>query len=248
MRESILTMPRTAYDSMIVIKVTESGATKEFQVYRGVLRFHSEFFKRALSNRWQSGSASVYEITDTKIATFETFFNWMNTDSLLVDKTLVDVTFRQIVEVFKFADFYLMPGLKNRAMEAFFNVVCEELNFDVSAVANIYEHSTPQNLFRKLAVDIAVDIYEFDVLSIEDPEVTIEFLKDVIMASRAKNTAPGRGKMNASFKDWKDSMAEHFCGKYHYHGAWDAEVPPGSIARSSNLFFPSTRANSCSNS
>lgn len=225
----ILIKLRKAYDSISVIKVTEKSVKKEFPVYRGVLCFHSEFFKRALSDRWQNGSASVYNIEDTKIAIFEMFFNWMNTDHLLEDKKSIDHS-KQTVELYKFADFYAIPSLKNRAMEAFFHSVSENKIFNMGEVASIYKHTTQHDLFRKLVVDLAVDTYRFDPPSVKDKENAYEFLMEVIMASRAKKTAPGLGRP-VPWKEWKGSMAENFCAQYHYHGAQDTEVAPEPSAK-----------------
>ncbi|KAF1971648.1 hypothetical protein BU23DRAFT_178673 [Bimuria novae-zelandiae CBS 107.79] len=77
--------PASAYDGMMTIEVevpsqSDTNAIKKYQVYRGVLCFHSDFFNKALNGPFKEGGAKSYRLdNNVKPETFELYYNWMNT-------------------------------------------------------------------------------------------------------------------------------------------------------------------------
>ncbi|KAF1971647.1 hypothetical protein BU23DRAFT_646161 [Bimuria novae-zelandiae CBS 107.79] len=208
--------PATAYDRITTIKVSEGSTSREFLVYRGVLCFHSELFKRAFNSNFKEGDLDVYEVTDYKIVTFEMFYNWINTGIPTIGLKQMD-KYYQALDLYIFTDFYTIPSLKNCAIEAHMCVYLGKRATDLTSIKAIYERTPENSPLRKLLVDIRVDWYSFKTLKTFVAGWGFDFAADIIEASRARSVVPGVGSGDMTRDQWTKRMRGDFCTRYHDH-------------------------------
>ncbi|KAK3201773.1 hypothetical protein GRF29_164g633554, partial [Pseudopithomyces chartarum] len=142
----------SAYDSILDVIVTDNKTPdlqKKFPVYRGVLCFHSKFFRSALNGPFLEYGSDVCEMEDFSIARFEMFYHWMNTGKAMDRGSAL-----ASVELFVFADFYAIPNLKDHAIGLYFSFIFMEFSIRWSMIDEIYATTPENSAMRRLAIDI----------------------------------------------------------------------------------------------
>jgi hypothetical protein len=216
----LLTSIRTAYDNIITIQVTEGPRTRrKFRIYRGVLCFHSDFYNRALNGAFRESGTHFHEVKNCTIEIFQIFYDWINTG--VQGKTL---SRGQAIDLFVFADFYVIPALKNVALEAFFQNYVEKWKLSALDLRSAYLKTVGDSPLRNLVSDLVVDTIEFDRATSErlsgrslPEECFLDMLQRFSLRSHGED-AKARCRLVDLGKDgWRNNMRAHFCERYHDH-------------------------------
>ena len=210
-----------AFKKMITITVGQDHTARDFQVYRGLLSHHSALFKRLLAGPLEdSNSHSLrYENVDV----FQIFYDWLFSGELAVEDD-ADLTAKEIVDIYIFADFYMVQDLKDRALDLYLLRFIKEWTALQDFTSMIYEKTSEESSLRKLHVDILVETFGFENLRewlSDDPK---DFLGDVMEACRDKGIVLGScpGVANGKGAYWIAEKKTRFCEKYHEHPRLDA--------------------------
>lgn len=213
------------------IKVNQGEESKTFPVYHGVVCYYSKFFDRALNGPFKEGGAETLEIEDCTIATFEMFFNWMNTG---VASKASGETFRErdALDLFVFADFYDIPALYNRSMELYVLAALKNPCIDTDIIFSIFEQTTDRSPIREVAITNLLVTSDFS--SLKEFDQSPEILMSILEKSHQCRFVPGADKVSTTLhqaclssynnigvqhtdKQWLEIQKEHFCGVFHIH-------------------------------
>jgi hypothetical protein len=205
---------------MMIIQVTEEPRTeKKFCIYRGVLCFHSDFFNRALNGAFREGGAYFHEVKDCTIEIFQFFYDWINTG--VQDKTLSG---GQAIDLFVFADYYAIPALKNVALNGYLQHSIAKWKYSVHDLRSAYLKTVENSPLRKLASDIAVDVWKFNDVTrnalsgINLPEECfLDMIQGLHHHACCEGTEAHRTRTVFGKTRWVNTMRADFCERYHDH-------------------------------
>jgi hypothetical protein len=220
---------------MMTISVGQGSSARDFQVYSGLLSHHSALFKRLLISPQDQIS---YTLSHESVDIFQIFYDWLNSGEL-VGENDADLTVREIVEVYVFADFYLIQELKDRALDFYLLRFFKDWTAPQEMTSRIYEKTPEGASLWKLHVDIMVETFGFENLREwmhDDPKV---FLADVMETCRDKKIALGScpGVANGRGALWMAEKKARFCEKYHEHPILDSYPTFEPMHVNGNRFF-----------
>ena len=101
----------------VIIGTELAEAEATFEMYKGVLIFHSDHFRSAFSGRFSEAQDGILRLPGDDPAAFTYFKNWLYTRTLQVSNR-VDCQAMEteaIVKVYIFADCRQIPALANSA-------------------------------------------------------------------------------------------------------------------------------------
>ena len=210
---------------MMTIQVIQGpGTTKKFGVHRGVLCFHSDFFNRSLNGAFKESGSYSYDVKDCKMETFQVFYDWINTGV-----QFRKLSSQQAIDLFVFADFYAVPVLKNRALEAFHRYAYDQWEIDFEVLQSVYLQTVKNSSLRKLAMDGVVETWSFQAIEENLSGVPEECLLDMLQACSLKRfvggSETGGNSLDIGKYAWDNKVRTTFCDRYHdhnkaeYHGA-----------------------------
>jgi hypothetical protein len=128
----------------------------EFQMHRGLLFFHSTYFRKLLDGPFREGGSNRHTLTDVTLDTFTMFYNWAYTGSIIDSYEIADsyLESADIINIYAFADFHMINQLENRAIDLFFIRMARTWGVDVCDTSMLYDRTTSHYPLRKLHVDI----------------------------------------------------------------------------------------------
>jgi hypothetical protein len=193
---------------------------QEFQMHRGLLCYHSEYFKKLLNGLFREGGSNKHTLADVNKDTFTMFYNWTYTGTVTNSTGTSDagLTFYDIVNIYVFADYHMVQQLKNRASELFFLRMVKEWVVQLDITSKLYEVTTEMSLLRKLHVNICLDTYGFENFRADACYVPKDFYVDLVERCQELETVPGFAPGLKSGEDkWITKTKSCFCDKYHEH-------------------------------
>lgn len=193
----------------------DGGLKKKFQVYRGLLCFHSSYFDRLLNGQFREGGSNYIRLNDTTVEIFQAFFFWLNTGKLCApagDK--IPLSTQTIAQIYVFGDSKLIPRLKNAALELFVAKAHEEWMFPRNELDYIYGNTTENCGLRRFMVEFAVNMSRWEDLDGYRHLYPKDFLVDVLVTMRGKTMHFGTAAM--SKVRWIAMTQARMC-RYHDH-------------------------------
>ena len=202
---------------MLKISVGRNDFMKTFHVYRGLLCFHSVYFKNMLNEDWREDGSDDLELTNVKVKIFQMFYDWMNTGEFS-NTVGLPLTAHDIIDLYVFADYYDVQQLRNRVLDVFFLFVSKVWEAHTPYTTRIYNDTAEASSLRKLHVDILLQIWSFEDWESDMNNHPKEFLADLLETCRKKKIV--FGSVHGMDNDWDAYMNEmrtHFCENYHEH-------------------------------
>jgi hypothetical protein len=194
--------------------------TTVFNMHRGLLCFHSEYFKNLLNGPFKEGGSNAHTLSNVSSDTFTMFYNWMYTGRVVdCDQTAdADLEFEDILNVYVFADFHMIPQLKNRALELFWQHMTKCWEVDLNLSSQIYDLTSESDPLRKLHIDIIVETHELNDWHEDQERMPKEAIVDLFDSYRKLCIAPGSMPgLDVGTSDWILKTKKKFCKRYHEH-------------------------------
>lgn len=223
---------------MVIVRVGEEATP--FHVHKGLLSFHSLYFRNNLSGRW--GDGKDIELKDQDPDDFSRFFSFLYTGRLW-ESTLPDTEHNQqssprlvtspaendiesLTRLYVFGDFHQAPRFKNAVMDAM--VLRLSRDFVIKEctawLEYAYANSPEGSGLRKFIVDLfsltSGNFIEHLKLAKGKAQL-LDFFSDVAIA-----THPFRLNRNMKLRD---ASAWAACNKCDYHDHNDINVPEKAV-------------------
>jgi hypothetical protein len=199
--------------------ITTDGS--EFQIHRGLLCFHSEYFRKLLEGPFTEGGSEKQTLSDVSCDTFTMFYNWMYTGTVVnsTEQPDADLGYDNIVNIYIFADFHMVPTLKRRALELFWLHMLKTWTVGMDLTSRIYKHTTGFASLRKLHIDLMLETCTFENWREDEEKFCKESLADILDACRKLGIVPGSrtGILSNGIQAWIMEKKKDFCVKYHEH-------------------------------
>lgn len=193
---------------------------KELQMHRGLLCFHSAYFKKLLDGPFKEGGSNTHTLKDVSSDTFTMFYNWAYT-GIVMDSNEVadtDLNYFDIIHIYEFADFHVVAQLKNRALELYFSKFCKDWSINILNSAMLYEKTAESSSLRRLHTDQLLQTWDFEDWRNISKDVPKDFIEDLFDRCREQKAVPGSLFGVRKGRDtWIKEMAKSFCTKYHEH-------------------------------
>lgn len=209
------------YDRIIKVIVGPEGATREFQVYRGLICHHSEYFDRMLNGSFREAQSESLRLEEVQVEMFHHFYDWMNTGAFDIDGYTKDEIRSKtslpevIAKLYIFADYHVVHSLKNAALDCMYLLMESEQLVPANNSPLIYSNTTGSDPLRQLLVDVAVRHWPCDINKGKLDNYDKEFLVDYVLKLKELEAAPGVLNLNRT-KQVK-AIRPNFCEWYHVH-------------------------------
>lgn len=175
-------------------------------MYRGVLCFYSDRFKRILNGSAKKGCRNIYEIDDCGEDKFVMFYNWINTGVASVRDQEVPLICdaqqrRRSVKLYEFASSYSIPALQNYAVDMFYRCSLNTRNIDSHEISAIWDHTPKYCKMRFIVIDLMIENYFYSIGAPNSDLFPARFLHDIkdLLVEVRKNS----NKKKAIDEDWK---------------------------------------------
>jgi hypothetical protein len=203
---------------MVTITVDKDANMKTFQMYRGLLCFHSEYFKNLFEGRFREAQSDTHEMPETAVSTFHMFYSWVCTGTISDIDGACDsgIGAEPIISLYAFADYHVIEELKNRAAELFFIRTAEVWRCCFTGTPGLYDRTAEGSPLRRLHVDNLLEIYDFQEMRAMLPDLPLEFIADVFETAKARGLVCGRPSFRTR-PSWYEDKKKSFCKKYHEH-------------------------------
>lgn len=86
--------------------VGPDDATKQFNIHRGLLCYHSEYFARLLNGSFKEAGSDTLGLADVRVDTFETFFYWIYVGVVEYGRNGTSQSWFKGVRAYIFADYH----------------------------------------------------------------------------------------------------------------------------------------------
>jgi hypothetical protein len=210
---------RRLYDTMMSITVGPDGAEKEYQVYRGLLCYYSDYFDRLLNGAFKEGGSKSLRLKNITVEVFQAFYYWLNTgvvDCSIAPSTSASKHWKKVIEVYVFADYHQARAFQNAIVDYLYLDNEDTRKLAMHVTPFLYANTTEEDKMRKLILDLWVESCHLRYLDkARLVHYEKEFLFDYIVACKEKGIIPGSPK--GSRDAWKKQMRRTFCGRYHRH-------------------------------
>lgn len=180
-----------------------------FQVYRGLLGYHSTTFKGLLGSK--SEEPALIDISG-EADNFRLFFRWLNTGSL-ADYGLP--SWQDIVDVYLFAEGFGVRTLQNLALDMFMRKHTDYNELPVNAANIVYQGTSPSDPLRQLLVHVVAERWGFEHPRDEGQALPSAFWHDLVDHLRIQGRVPG--ELTVPRKDWVTQECKSFCDRFHIH-------------------------------
>jgi hypothetical protein len=194
--------------------------TDVFYMHRGLLCFYSGYFNNLLNGSFKEGGSNTHTLSDVSSATFTMFYNWMYTGRVVgCDQAVdADLNFEDILNVYIFADFHMIPQLKNKTLELFWLHGTKYWEVDVKLSSEIYDLTSESDPLRRLHIDIIVETCGLDDWHEDQECMPKEVIVDLFDSYRKLCIAPGSMPgLKVGISDWILKTKKEFCKRYHEH-------------------------------
>jgi hypothetical protein len=203
---------------MVTITVGKDTSQKTFQMYRGLLCFHSEYFKNLFEGDFKEAQSDTYMMPETAVDIFELFYAWVCTGTISKSDGTYDsgIDHSTISRLYAFADYHMVEELKNRAVEVFFLRTVETWHCWFTGTQDLYDKTVEGCSLRRLHVDNLLAIYTFPDFRTCIRDLPTDFVVDLFETSKAKGLVFGKLSFQ-SRGSWYTEKKRKFCKNYHEH-------------------------------
>lgn len=191
---------------------------KDYIVHRQLLTLYSGFYDASLNGQFAERDAAIITQADTTPCVFERFRYWLYNGILYpLDTPMKSIGAQELAEVYGLADLYIIPALKNAAIDAYKNFVTSRWTMDTSASVFIFSRLPKGCAFQKLYLKGFLGTTGKFGNWLQKPSgrqiiarrCHPEFLAEMIMQGWVEDP-PNQ----FSREDWE---AMEVCGEYHDH-------------------------------
>jgi hypothetical protein len=201
--------------------IVEDGS--EFQMHRGLLCFYSEYFRKLLDGPFKEGGSNSHTLSEVSRDTFNMFYSWVYT-SVVADSdgtADADLDYDMVISLYAFADFHIVPDLKNRALELFWLHLLRSWVAPTTVTPHLYRDTPEGSFLRKLHVDLMLETHRFETWRASENHTPKAYISDLFDTCRKNSVIPGScfgicgpGK---SIDAWVKAKQQEFCATYHEH-------------------------------
>jgi hypothetical protein len=191
---------------------------KTFQMYRGLLCFHSEYFKKLFKGGFMEAHSDTHMMPDTAVDIFELFYAWVCTGTVSKSDGTCDseIDHATISRLYAFADYHVVEELKNRTVELFLIRTAETWHCWFLGTQELYDQTAEDCSLRRLHVDNLLAIYTFPDFRTCLRDLPPDFVADLFETSKAKSLV--FGKLGFQTRGaWYMEKKRLFCKNYHGH-------------------------------
>lgn len=155
-RSRILLIPRRSdFDEIIQIKVG-TGNTETFEVYKGVLKFYSGYFRAAIANieagRFAEAEDGVITLAEEEPRLFAVFKGWLFGRKLHDSLGAMPVVPTTLCELWCFGDRRQIPLLQNEAITALHRWIVETNMCPTAQLEYIYTNTCEDSSLRRFVI------------------------------------------------------------------------------------------------
>ena len=202
---------RGLYDK--IVHITVGPEKEDFEIHKGLLTKHSDYFRAALSGCFKEANEGVIVLEGEDVKAFAIFHTWLYTSKLVdvVNGEDAGFTLEEIARVYCLGDRYIVPGLKNTIIDRVIAGWVKEKGYPFLLVFNLYNQLPECDAMRKLLVDMFAweegTVLAKRISTMPD-RFPSAFLENLVVAMAER---PNPYKLyNAP---WKTSV----CASYHTH-------------------------------
>ena len=203
---------------MVTITVDEGPLKATFQMHRGVVCFHSKYFKNLFEGGFMEAQSDTHAMPQISSKTFRMFYSWMYTDTVTEKDGVSDSAINEawLIRLYSFADYHMAESLKNRVAELFFLRMAERWEDNLCETKLLYDLTPMDSPFRQLHVDILLETGSIEELQEELADLPRDFFGDMLKTCASRNMVYGR-ELLCSRREWYEDKKKTFCEKYHEH-------------------------------
>jgi hypothetical protein len=207
---------------VIVDVVVGGGWSKQtFQIYEGLLKHYSSYFKTALKEEWAGEGCRALELPHDDPDVFRAFFNWICNGKLFQQLTKeggIPFSYQKICQIYVLGDMRGVPELCNASLDLLYQKTTQLWQFPNTSVHSVYELTRDNDSLRRMFVDDAVDCFTFVDMKTKKDNYPKDFLIDVLETSCMRNVVPGENMTGGKSKSIHMRKLE-ICAKYHDHSS-----------------------------
>jgi hypothetical protein len=121
------------------------------------------------------------------------FYNWAYTGIVMdsYNNSDVDLSCLDDTNIYEFADFHVVPQLKNRALELYFMKDVKDWVVSFVNTAELYEKLPDSSSLRRLHVDLLLETSDFDTWRTSLEDLPKDFVADLFDQCRERKVVPG---------------------------------------------------------
>jgi hypothetical protein len=192
--------------------VGEDGSqAQEFPVYCGLICFQSAYFNNLLNGGFKEAGTHKVSIKDASVETFKAVLLWLN-----VGRLPPQLSYRQTFEIYVFADMYIMPRIKNHAVQDCISRLYSEWKVPYRVdVDYLYDNTTGGAPMRKIIFDFYMANTDWKETGGFHQEFHRDFLVEMFECLRVDGEVPQKSESKLS---WFNAMKDRICD-YHDHKA-----------------------------
>lgn len=140
------------------MSVKVGPSQKEYQVHKGLLCYHSEYFRGAFEGGFQESKDGVANLETENVVVFDAVFRWLYTGKLLDQEYKFDLTqrlsSRLLCETYVFAEARGIPTLKNAIINIMVPLASKQNVVLHEHAEYIYSNTPDNDKLRALLVDL----------------------------------------------------------------------------------------------
>lgn len=201
-----------------------------FQVFDGLLKHYSSYFRSALKEEWIGKGAKTIALPFDKPNVFRAFYNWLFARQLysrLSDDGSIPMSVQLICEVYVFGDVRGVSELCNAAIDLLFQRNSQRWEFPEDSLAYIYDNTTHASPLRTYMVEYGVEKYDYGRSNVGIMDLPQEHLAECLLTLCKQRKQPCYLKDMAIGK-YIHTKSLEICSKYHDHtgqaGSTDARL------------------------
>ncbi|KAF2497212.1 hypothetical protein BU16DRAFT_581176 [Lophium mytilinum] len=198
-------VPASCYDTIVTVTVGAGEEKKTFQVYKGLISFHSSYFARAFNGSFSEAEKETVELPEDEVDVFDIFYYWINSGRLRgplrLDVPQVPLPWALLINLWIFGDARGRPAFKNAVIDALTRKSNDESCFPGPGTINrVYKNTLDASLLRKWTVLSALQVLSLKVLTQRIETYPPEFAGDWTKALSANVIDDGKTVFNAVLK------------------------------------------------
>lgn len=202
---------------------------EKIYVHKAIFGFSSDFLKNILKPQWKKGGrnsrTTEIALPDVHPASFRIYVNWLYTSRFnIIDKTggtqqlmpkgsvTTDHDWTTLRQCFELADFLQDSDYKDALIDLFIQKMTDENKYFEELPNFIYPLTHAQSPARKLAVDVAVKMWNVETYQrVGKADYPAEFLADVVtkLGSRIRFEMINEHGADVFFEDVECEYHEH---------------------------------------
>ncbi|KAF2112097.1 hypothetical protein BDV96DRAFT_169024 [Lophiotrema nucula] len=204
---------------VITIIAGRDDSTGEFSMHRGLLCFHSEYFRNMLNGGFKERGSTSLIIQEVDVETFQLFFDWAYTGELGAKGSLASgmLAWDDLLKAYLFADYHIAETFNNLVVDSFFLKWENNWGLPTLHVKTLYDSTTEDDPLRKLFVDLCVETWPINNLEKTRAPYPAHFLLELLMGLKERDCAPAHFLVGPCLDERTMTMRARFCERYHKH-------------------------------